>query len=291
MLRQQLHGRLHVPPGLPVPLHGVLLLMDGTIAQVNGHAPPLELHHLGPALTWPQQREEPSPAPAAPAPAARRSYPWPLLLIAAPAAVAIWSGWVGLGALCGFGLVQPFPGIVSWHLDTAITLPVGIESYAAYALYVWLGTRAAGATREFARNSALGALALGMLGQVASHLLAVAGWAAAPWPVVVGVACLPVVTLAFAAALFHRVRADVRTAPDEVTAEVSEPSSDGQPDDQDEVSEPPPPKPPRRQPRQSKLARAVAVLKRNPGLDDAEVMKRARVSASTVQRARKEVKP
>jgi hypothetical protein len=29
---------------------------------------------------------------------------WPLLLIAAPAAVAIWSGWVGLGELqphCG----------------------------------------------------------------------------------------------------------------------------------------------------------------------------------------------
>ena len=28
---------------------------------------------------------------------------WPLFLIAAPAAVAIWSGWVGLGELCGFG--------------------------------------------------------------------------------------------------------------------------------------------------------------------------------------------
>jgi len=36
---------------------------------------------------------------------------WPLFLIAAPAAVAIWSGWVGLGGMCGFGLVQPLPGI------------------------------------------------------------------------------------------------------------------------------------------------------------------------------------
>ena len=59
---------------------------------------------------------------------------WPLFLIAAPAAVAAWSSWVGLGGMCGFGLVQPFPGIVSWHLDTAITLPVGVEAYGAYAL-------------------------------------------------------------------------------------------------------------------------------------------------------------
>jgi hypothetical protein len=28
---------------------------------------------------------------------------WPLFLIAAPAAVAVWSGWVGLGQMCGFG--------------------------------------------------------------------------------------------------------------------------------------------------------------------------------------------
>jgi hypothetical protein len=201
-----------LPPRLPLQLHGMRLHVT---IQANGHAPAtLELRPLGPAQAWPQQLEEPEPVPVP----ARRSYPWPLLLIAAPAAVAIWSGWVRLGALCGFGLVQPFPGIVSWHLDTAITLPVGIESYAAYALYVWLGSQAAGATREFARNSALGALALGMLGQVASHLLAVAGWAAAPWPVVVGVACLPVVTLAFAAALFHRVRADARP---EVTAQAA----------------------------------------------------------------------
>jgi hypothetical protein len=37
---------------------------------------------------------------------------WPLLVIAAPAAVSIWSGWVGLGSMCGFGEVEPLPGIV-----------------------------------------------------------------------------------------------------------------------------------------------------------------------------------
>jgi hypothetical protein len=131
---------------------------------------------------------------------------WPLVLIAAPAAVAVWSGWVGLGTLCGFGLVQPFPGIVSWHLNTAITLPIGVEAYGAYALGAWLTPGTPARARTFARRSALGALALGMLGQVVYHLLAAAHAARAPWPVVVLVACLPVVTLGFGAGLTHLLR-------------------------------------------------------------------------------------
>ena len=64
---------------------------------------------------------------------------WPLVLIAAPAAVAVWSGWVGLGSLCGFGIVHPLPGIADgFQLNTAITLPIGIESNGAYALAAWL---------------------------------------------------------------------------------------------------------------------------------------------------------
>ena len=145
---------------------------------------------------------------------------WPLLLIAAPAAVAIWSGWVGLGGMCGFGLVQPFPGIVSWHLDTAITLPVGVESYGAYALASWLSPAVAPQGRRFAKWSALGSLALGALGQVAYHLLAAAHRTRAPWPVVVAVACLPVVTLGFAAALTHLQHAAGGTAADSTTQSV-----------------------------------------------------------------------
>ncbi|WP_210749607.1 hypothetical protein [Nocardia vermiculata] len=34
-----------------------------------------------------------------------------MLLIALPAAVAVWSGWVGLGELTGFGVIHPMPGI------------------------------------------------------------------------------------------------------------------------------------------------------------------------------------
>src|SRR5215470_7462915 len=139
-----------------------------------------------------------------PAPVVRR---WPLVLIAAPAAVAVWSGWVGLGSLCGFGVIHPLPGI--WgglRLNTAITLPVGVEAYGAYALGAWLAPGAPEAARVFARRSAIGALGLGMGGQVIYHLLAAAHATRAPWPVVVLVSCLPVITLGFGAALTHLLR-------------------------------------------------------------------------------------
>jgi hypothetical protein len=141
---------------------------------------------------------------------------WPLFLIGSPAAVAIWSGWVGLGGLCGFGIVHPLPGIAGgFQLNTAITLPIGVEAYGAYALGAWLRLPADAAApsvrraRDFARRSAIGALALGMAGQVLYHLLAAAHAHRAPWPVVVLVSCLPVVTLGFGAALTHLLRAAI----------------------------------------------------------------------------------
>jgi hypothetical protein len=74
---------------------------------------------------------EQSPARAA-EPGRRAVRSWPLLVLAAPAAVAVWSGWVGIGRLTGFGLVRPLPGIWdSLRIDTAVTLPVGVEAYAA----------------------------------------------------------------------------------------------------------------------------------------------------------------
>jgi hypothetical protein len=38
---------------------------------------------------------------------------WPLLVLAAPAAAEVWSGWVGIAQKTGFGLVSPLPGIRS----------------------------------------------------------------------------------------------------------------------------------------------------------------------------------
>jgi len=54
---------------------------------------------------------------------------WPLLVLAAPAAAEVWSGWAGIAQKTGFGLVRPLPGIwPSLHLNTAITLPIGVEA-------------------------------------------------------------------------------------------------------------------------------------------------------------------
>jgi len=131
---------------------------------------------------------------------------WPLFLIAAPAAVAIWSGWVGLGELCGFGPVRLLPGISDLTINTAITLPIGVEAYAAFALGAWMSPASPERARRFAKRSAIGALVYGMAGQVIFHLLSAAHAAAAPWPVVVVVSCMPVVVLGLAAALMHLLR-------------------------------------------------------------------------------------
>jgi hypothetical protein len=134
----------------------------------------------------------------------RRMPRWPLALIAAPAAVAVWSGWVGLGQLCGFGVIHPLPGI--WdaaRINTAITLPIGVEAYGAYALGAWLTPGTSERARRFAKRSAIGALGLGMAGQVIYHLLAAAHAVRAPRPVVMLVSCLPVVALALGTALAH----------------------------------------------------------------------------------------
>jgi hypothetical protein len=142
---------------------------------------------------------------------------WPLLVLAAPAAAEVWSGWVGIAQKTGFGLVSPLPGILpSLHLDTSITLPVGVEAYAAYALRAWLAGEQAisGRTRRFAKWSAICSFALGMAGQVAYHLLAQAGAARAPWSVTTIVSCLPVLVLAMGTTLAHMLRADAGTAAD-----------------------------------------------------------------------------
>jgi hypothetical protein len=150
---------------------------------------------------------------------------WPLLVLAAPAAAEVWSGWVGIAQKTGFGLVSPLPGIwPSLHLDTSITLPVGVEAYAAYALRAWLAREhtVSTRTRRFAKWSAIFSFALGMAGQVAYHLLAQAGAARAPWPVTTIVSCLPVLVLGMGTALAHMLRGDAAAdAADSGTGEAA----------------------------------------------------------------------
>ena len=155
---------------------------------------------------------------------------WPLLVLAAPAAAEVWSGWVGIAQRTGFGLVSPLPGIwPSLHLDTAITLPVGVEAYAAYALRAWLASdqMISARTRRFAKWSAICSFVLGMAGQVAYHLMAQAGMARAPWAITTIVSCLPVLVLGMGTALAHMLRADAQATdtPDNRTGPPAVPRS------------------------------------------------------------------
>ena len=160
------------------------------------------------------------------APGARwRVSRWPLLLLAAPAFVAVWSGWVGLGSLAGFGMVHPLPGIADqFSINSAITLPVGVETYAAYALRAWLSGPAQ--ARRFAKWSAIGSLVLGAAGQIAYHLLSASGVRTAPWPITTVVACLPVAVLGMGAALAHLLHTDTDTEPVQ-TEQPTRPAADG----------------------------------------------------------------
>jgi hypothetical protein len=140
---------------------------------------------------------------------------WPLLVMGAGASVTLWSGWVGLGKFTGFGEVHPLPGIWdSFHLNTAITLPVGMEAYAAYGVGVWLDRDNPARARRFACWSSIAALMLGMVGQVAYHELVAHQQRAAPGWLVAAVACLPVVVVAMAAILHHLQGEESAVVPD-----------------------------------------------------------------------------
>jgi hypothetical protein len=146
---------------------------------------------------------------------ARAVRSWPLLVLAVPAAAEVWSGWVGIAQQTGFGAVPLLPGIwPALHLDTAVTLPVGVECYAAYALRAWLaaGRAVSDRTRRFARRSAIFSFALGMAGQVAFHLMNQEHVTRAPWGITTLVSCLPVLVLGMGTALAHLLREDAAAA-------------------------------------------------------------------------------
>jgi len=197
-----------------------------------GESSPVVMPSLPPIVTQPHFPTPPSvPRMAPPAVAVPRQMPepatgarkalrvWPVWMLMLPAAVAIWGGWVGLGEMAGFGPVRLLPGIYDrLVVNTAITLPIGMETYAAYALYVWLSGKAVGKALSFARRSAVVSLVVGALGQVAYHVMVAAGVAAAPWWITAGVACLPVAVLGMGAALAHMVRAEAVSVPGSAAA-------------------------------------------------------------------------
>lgn len=136
--------------------------------------------------------------------------PWPLVLIGFAAAVAVWSGWVGLGAKCGFGIIAPLPGIADgFTINTAISLPISVEAYAAYALRVWLSTsRHSARTITFAKWSTVISLGIGVAAQAGYHLLEAFGYQRAPWLVVLLVSSVPVAMVGLASGLAKLVKDD-----------------------------------------------------------------------------------
>lgn len=187
--------------------------VDGDVSPVENDAP-----LSGPLATVPVPAErngdprgvsaETAEAPSGPRKPRKAVTVWPVWLLMLPASVAIWGGWVGLGEMAGFGVVNLLPGIANFEVNTAITLPVGMEVYAAYALYVWLSGRAVGKALRFAKRSACAALVIGAGGQVAYHVMEAAGIGTAPWYITAAVSCLPVAVLGMGAALAHLVKAE-----------------------------------------------------------------------------------
>jgi hypothetical protein len=136
-------------------------------------------------------------------------------LVALSAFVAIWGGWVGLGEMAGFGVVDLAPGSPRpIRINLAITLPLGIEAYAAIALYVAVSGIVTGGARAFAWFSAVGALGIGAFGQAAYHLLAAEEHGSkAPPEIVVFVSVLPVAVLGLASVLLHLAEKAVKAVP------------------------------------------------------------------------------
>lgn len=202
-------------PGSNPPAESALAPADATPRQDAPPvvASPVEATADAPAVTEPEPTSGASPVTLAPVaasePPIRRAW---LLLLALPAFVAVWGGWVGLGGLAGFGPVNLLPGMGGgWTVNLAITLPAGMEVYAVIGLRVWLSARTGSdRTRRFAAWSSWAALAVGCSGQVAYHVLARPA-TGAPMFVTVCVACLPVALLGMGAALFHLIGEDQRT--------------------------------------------------------------------------------
>lgn len=243
---------------------------------------------------------------------ARRFPRWPLTLIALSAATAIWGGWVSLGALTGFGMVRLDPGIrPAVSVDLALTLPVSVEAYAAYALAAWLGPwQVPARARRFAMCSAGFALLLGLSGQASYHLLAAHHARSAPALVTVLVSSVPVIVIGCAATLTHLLRgsaepsADVSAQPRQVhplTAALIARVAPAPP----AVSQPPPEPasvpsaPPRRKPSPRRAAstraereqqqrdRVRAALTADPKATVRDIAGREGVSEATVARVKK----
>lgn len=112
-----------------------------------------------------------------------------MLISAASAAVASFSGLYGLASVAG------------WPVRLAWLLPVTVDAYAMTSARVWLaGTTKSDATRRFARVNALLAIAASIAGNAAYHAIGT-GLLVVSWPIVVLVGAVPAAVLGLTAHL------------------------------------------------------------------------------------------
>ena len=133
-----------------------------------------------------------------------------------------------------------------------------------------------------------------MGGQVIYHLLAAAHASTAPWPVVMLVACLPVLTLGFGAALTHLLRNGHDPAPatatvaaieaDTTLAAVADIAPDKPADTVPDTAPASKRTPGRTRPGQSTAARVAALRDKHPDMSAADIAARLKVSDRTVRR-------
>jgi len=127
---------------------------------------------------------------------------WILAVIGAACALEVCATWTGIGSRSGFPVIHLLRVV---RIPTDFCLMVCMEAYAFYALSVWLG-RPGRRSGPFAMCSAIGAMALSLIGQVAYH---VTGAGAVPPRWLIGfVSALPVVALFAGAILADLVRKD-----------------------------------------------------------------------------------
>lgn len=113
-----------------------------------------------------------------------------------------------------------------------------MEAYAVLALHHAVRPATPPAARRWAGWTSAAALALGLAGQVAYHLLAASGRTSAPWTVTVLVSAVPVLALGAAAMLWHLLgRPDDRT-PSTPDARPASPAVqvDDRPDDRTDAA-------------------------------------------------------
>lgn len=114
-----------------------------------------------------------------------------MVAVAGAAAFTSYSGLDGLAQLAG------------WPGKLAMLLPVTIDAYAMTATRVWLSpARLTKKARAWARNNAIGAISMSVLGNTIYHAAA-AHVLTVTWPVVVGISAIPSIVLGLTVHLWH----------------------------------------------------------------------------------------